>query len=730
MRLLIALIFVSVHTVTSAQVKAADITSMMIQNKVKALITDILEKQNPDGSWSYSGHDSGATALYLLALSTAGLTEKHPAIQKGVAYLIQHFPDKDVYSIGMYAVALRSIDQRKYKNEIKKAAVWLIKTTHKGTWNYHGSGPGDNSVTQFAILGLKAAKEAGIDVPKRFFNSSARHFVNSQSKDGGWGYTSRSSSSASMTAAGLASLSVCELEHEISLEVLKGPSWCGKYQDDRRITRGIKWLTNYMNRNGASSVFNEPYTAYAVERVGIFYDQKLLGKYDWYREGAATIINNESNFGYYMPHAFKLLFLAKGNTPLLFNKAIWGVTDDWNRRHRDVLHAVKSMSRIFEKEVDWQSVPLNLDDKRFGQAPILYISGLEKFTLTEKEKIALKSFVDNGGTVLISPCLKSKSFTESVSTVLKEIYPGAKFEDIPKTHEIRRMFYDLQSIQLPIKVFMNNCNRKKIFLATQDISLEYEKKAPSKVTQYTTANLIKFALKEKPLVGKLDTVKIIKAAIEKRKVITFKDAVGANASGLDITQVLYGEEAAQTNPESMNNLLGFMRQSLQIPTRRGISLLDLKDLKKLTIQPVLFMTGNKEFKLSAQETGNLSSYLKNGGFLFADSACSCEEFNKSFKDLLKNIFPKAELELIPLDNPVYQAPYKHAVKFSKALKKEKDEKKPFLLGIRVGERYVVIYSPLDFSSALANRMDESSKGIVAPSAHKLATNILSYGLSY
>ena len=723
-------IFICVCTHLNAQVKPEQVNTQMIKDRVDEITQAVLDDQLPNGSWNYNGHAAGSTALHLLALATAGLTEKNPAIQKGIAYLQENFPNNDTYSVGMYACAFQAIDQKKYRNEIKKASDWLVEHQQKGTWNYSGNGPGDNSVTQFAILGLKAAVDAGIAVPKSAFSATATHFKNIQNNDGGWGYTGKSRSTPSMTAAALASLSVCEVEKEVSEEIRKGPKFCGVYKDTPQIVRGINWITTYMNKSGADTVFSEPYTAYAVERVGIFFDQKLLGKYDWYREGSATIINNDINNGFYVPKAFKLLFLAKGDTPLLFNKIQWGKTRDWNRRHNDVLQNVKSLSKIFEEQLDWQVSKLDLNDKKFGQSPILYISGLRELELNDLEKNALKSFVDDGGTVVFSPCLKSRLFIASTIQVLKEIFPGSRFEDLPKTHDLRRMFYDLQEIKLPLKVFMNNCSYKRIFILTEDMSLEYEKKAPEKISIYTMTNLAKFALKDKPLVGKLDVVKITKAKEEKMAEFTFKEAEGSDASGLDVTQILYGNEPEKTDPESMNNQLGFMRKTLKIPTTEGISLLSLKEKDKLKLQPVLFMTGNKEFKLSREEVKNLSDYLKNGGFLFADSKCSCEEFDSSFKALIKEVYPESKFELIPIESPVYQSPFKHAVEFTESLKKEKDEKKPFLLGIRQDDRYVVIYSPLDFTSALSNRIDESSKGIKSPSAYKIVTNIITYGLSY
>ena len=98
--------------------------------------------------------------------------------------------------------------------------------------------------------------------------------------------------------------------------------------------------------------------------------------------------------------------------------------------------------------------------------------------------------------------------------------------------------------------------------------------------------------------------------------------------------------------------------------------------------------------------------------------------------MLSLIYPDKKLELIPLENPIYQMPFKHPVEFTRSLKNEANEKKPFLLGIKVDKRYVAVYSPYDFSSDLLSSLDSTSRGIKAPSAFKLVTNIISYGLSY
>ena len=194
MKFNLTVIFFLINTVIFSQVPPNRITHDDISQKIKSLASDIAHKQRPNGSWVYGKHVIGATALHLLALSSAQLPPDNPAIKKGTEYLLQNFPIGDVYSMGLYAAALQKINHIKYKNEISKAASWLIETQKNGTWNYKGNGSGDNSVTQFALIGLKAAMDAGILIPKTTLEASRNHFINTQNDDGGWGYSGKSSS--------------------------------------------------------------------------------------------------------------------------------------------------------------------------------------------------------------------------------------------------------------------------------------------------------------------------------------------------------------------------------------------------------------------------------------------------------------------------------------------------------------------------------------------------------
>ena len=101
-------------------------------------------------------------------------------------------------------MALRAADLNPYRPLIARDAAWLVKAPiiehtpdgHTAAfWSYHeptGRGKrGDNSNTQYALLGLNAAGEAGVAIPPEVWNAARAHWAACQLPDGGWGYRRR-----------------------------------------------------------------------------------------------------------------------------------------------------------------------------------------------------------------------------------------------------------------------------------------------------------------------------------------------------------------------------------------------------------------------------------------------------------------------------------------------------------------------------------------------------------
>src|SRR6185437_6764469 len=86
-----------------------------------------------------------------------------------------------------------------------------------GAWDYSNrptSSTGDASMSQYALLGLWEAENAGARVAPAVWDRAARWFTAVQAPNGGWNYHrdegARFPETISMTAAGIGSLLICE----------------------------------------------------------------------------------------------------------------------------------------------------------------------------------------------------------------------------------------------------------------------------------------------------------------------------------------------------------------------------------------------------------------------------------------------------------------------------------------------------------------------------------------
>src|SRR5262249_38487691 len=142
-----------------------------------------------------------------------------PVIQRALAYLRQFTPDQlnSTYSISLQTMVFAAAEPDRDRNRILANVEILERAQLKfgdkmrwpGTWNYINPlvHPGDNSNTQYAILGLNSAREAGVTIRPEVLALTRSYFEASQNRDGGWGYTpAHKQSTASMTCAGISSL--------------------------------------------------------------------------------------------------------------------------------------------------------------------------------------------------------------------------------------------------------------------------------------------------------------------------------------------------------------------------------------------------------------------------------------------------------------------------------------------------------------------------------------------
>lgn len=312
-------------------------------------------QQQADGSFPppTTGTTLGSTAISLYALLKVGVRPDDPAVVKGFKYIRDHRqqlyrpPDTvfPVYTVSFLILALASAgehtevkvvergtqvvtEEMKIKLSVDKIAwmkelhSWLlsVRVDYKGkkgtntSWAYRADQKGyyDNSNVQIAVLALKAASMSGIQTPKNIWEQILSHFLESQEENGekvkrvgitedgktgltdyedvarGWPYRPGEAARQTLIAAGVGSILIClsELGNVGNLQTA-----C-----DKAVRDGIASLAaNYDKPN--YMIGGPYYFLYGAERVGVIAGVKNIGEHLWYEEGAAMLIEKQSDDG-------------------------------------------------------------------------------------------------------------------------------------------------------------------------------------------------------------------------------------------------------------------------------------------------------------------------------------------------------------------------------------------------------------------------------------------------
>jgi len=270
----------------------------------------------------------------------------------------------DNYEAGCAAMALAAVDRTAYAAELRSIADYLLKKQLlNGAWSYDGGAPGgDTSMTQYALLGLWEANNAGGGpVPKEAWDRAAKWLVTRQSAGGGFSYHPRDPGPGvvqpdpthTMTVASLGSLYLCR-DH------LPG----GKPRDNRGVLQPVEpkapadnfkaqvkpeTIRNAINSATSWVVDNftldkargeaDPgggrwfyYYLYAFERFATLADLKVIADVDWYARAAGLILARQQANGSWsagngdvVDSSFAVLFLVRSTKLIIKDIPLGGL---------------------------------------------------------------------------------------------------------------------------------------------------------------------------------------------------------------------------------------------------------------------------------------------------------------------------------------------------------------------------------------------------------------------
>jgi len=175
------------------------------------------------------------------------------------------------------------------------------------------------------------------------------------------------------------------------------------------------------------------------------------------------------------------------------------------------------------------------------------------------------------------------------------------------------------------------------------------------------------------------------------------------------------------NPTSLPNLVKFCNQNVHTKISPKINTVTAES-SELFSYPFVHMTGHGNVIFSPNEIENLRNYLNSGGFLHIDDNYGMDEY---IRREIKRIFPNEDLVEIPVNHPIFQAPYK----FPNGLPKihEHDNKRPQAFGIFIENRLVLLYTyECDLGDGWEDTEVHNDPESVRMKALQMGANILYY----
>lgn len=279
--------------------KASDLKSEISNLKserAKRVIVFLKAQQQADGSCSDSSpaiFQGGISALCVAALLQAGVAADDVVIQKALAMLRKIEPNA-TYTVALQTMVFCAASPKEDAELIRRRIAWLekaqiMKGPSRGGWSYRQDlgGACDGSNSRFAVMGLHAAKRAGFDVPSETWERVSDDWVSTLKDQKGWGYSTGSEPSISMTLAGITSLSAAHryLSRDNQAEVREAA-----------IRRPAEFV-----EKGATGISHTGtlYTAQCLERAGHLSGMTHFGKLDWKTDMTKRLLDAQKSDGHW-----------------------------------------------------------------------------------------------------------------------------------------------------------------------------------------------------------------------------------------------------------------------------------------------------------------------------------------------------------------------------------------------------------------------------------------------
>ena len=498
----------------------------------------------------------------------------------------------------------------------------------------------DNSNSQYGLLGVWAGAEAGIEVPNAYWMAVENHWIETQLRDGQWGYAGEGEGRISMTAAGVASLFVT---HDW-LDAHKHARTVGREPFSPSLQRALDWFEQGHNAVNANSSY-WGYTVYGIERVGLASGFKFFGQHDWYRHLAADVISRQGSDGSWgdtVDTSFALLFLARGRPPVLMNKVRF--SGYWANRPRDSANLARFAGRALERELNWQVVPLRPPNEwtDWLDSPILYLASHKEPTLIEQDLENLRQFVAAGGLLFTHADGNSEEVNRWAAGLASSLFGRYPMTDLPADHPVYNLVFKIDGDRRPPFRAVSNGSRLLMLHSPTDVARAWQLRQTKERDDVFNlgVNLFLYAAGKRDLRNRLES--------------TFVSDPGAPPLGAVPFARLQHSGNWDPEPAAWHRFARWFQR--HTGTGLNVERVPLAALKPGRA-PVAHLTDTGPHDFSDADVAAVKAYVEAGGVLLVDQVGGTGSFDRSvLQGLLARAFPGAAPK--PMDaalHPMFRA---------------------------------------------------------------------------
>ena len=754
-----------------------EISAAKVRKSIADGVKFLSSIRKSSGGWKSVSHlKHGSTALITLALLNAGVSaedlEKSLQLLEGPA---AENLSTYVVSLRIMAFALADPEGRRYRGRIQEDVRFLERTQTKtgintGAWSYgqginRGGGTGgDASNSQFALLALHEAASLGIKVDEEVWKLAKINWERLNS-NGGFMYSpGQRVSTGSMTCAGISSWIIIHENLAKPEDFLSGGkvACCGAVDELDVVRRAINWMgRNFTVRFNPVGGFQKSagakmYYLYGMERAGRLSGERFFGDRDWYREGASHLLETQKAGGKWvggghlennpeLATAFGLLFLSKGKRPVVFGKYQHSDSRDWDLHPRGVHYLTRQLEADWNLKLNWQTVrgfDATVDD--LLEAPVLFISGRDELRLTDVQKANLKKYIENGGFIFAEACQgdgcgDNVPFDRSFRELVAELFPEGKLEPLAPDHPIWRANHAIKPDPGWPLLGLQACCRTSIVYCPRNLAGYWRLNRKNLMSRFNNKieDQVEYCSKIGVNVAAYATGRELDEKGSRPKIAEIKSFQMLEGRSLQFAKLDHAG-GADDAPNAWRNLQTEVKQLVPGLRIKMDKKMISPNLEQLADHPFVFMHGRAAFEFTREQRRDLARYLELGGCVFADSICTSDPFSQSFRREFNQLLEDYKLEEIPADDEMLSRAFGYSFREGVDLQSpdptaelgfRSRKVQPKLEGIKIGDRWAVVFSPYDLSCALENATAAQCEGYSRESAIKIGTNVILYRLS-